>query len=174
MQRGVGTSTNGSGAFGASINVLTDAVSKEANGEISNSYGSFNTIKHTVKFSKGLLNEHFEIAGRLYNIASDGYIDRASTDLKSYFLQASYIDENTLIKAVTFGGSEVTYQSWFGIDAQTLKDNRTFNPAGIYTYDDVFNNDDLVVSQMVDFIKGALNLKDWFISGESWLDSSIK
>ena len=136
LQRGVGTSTNGSGAFGASINVLTDAVSKEANGEISNSFGSFNTRKHTVKFSTGLLNEHFEIAGRLSNITSDGYIDRASTDLKSYFLQGSYIDDNTLIKAITFGGNEVTYQSWFGIDAQTLKDDRTFNPAGIYTDDD--------------------------------------
>ena len=135
LQRGVGTSTNGSGAFGASINVLTDAVSKEANGEISNSFGSFNTRKHTVKFSTGLLNDHFEIAGRLSNIASDGYIDRASTDLKSYFLQASFIDDNTLIKAITFSGSEVTYQSWFGIDGQTLKDNRTFNPAGIYTDD---------------------------------------
>ncbi|WP_435413243.1 TonB-dependent receptor, partial [Psychroserpens mesophilus] len=135
LQRGVGTSTNGSGAFGASINVLTDAVSKEANGEISNSFGSFNTRKHTVKFSTGLLNDHVEIAGRLSNIASDGYIDRASTDLKSYFLQASFIDDNTLIKAITFGGSEVTYQSWFGIDGQTLKDNRTFNPAGIYTDD---------------------------------------
>ncbi len=136
LQRGVGTSTNGSGAFGASINVLTDAISKEANGEISNSIGSFNTRKHTLKFSTGVLNEHFEIAGRLSNISSDGYIDRASTDLKSYFLQGSYIDDNTLIKAITFGGSEVTYQSWFGIDAQTLKDDRTFNPAGIYTDDD--------------------------------------
>ena len=136
LQRGVGTSTNGSGAFGASINVLTDAISKEANGEISNSFGSFNTRKHTLKFSTGMLNEHFEIAGRLSNISSDGYIDRASTDLKSYFLQGSYIDDNTLIKAITFGGSEVTYQSWFGIDAQTLKDDRTFNPAGIYTDDD--------------------------------------
>ena len=136
LQRGVGTSTNGSGAFGASINVLTDAISKEANGEISNSFGSFNTRKHTLKFSTGVLNEHFEIAGRLSNISSDGYIDRASTDLKSYFLQGSYIDDNTLIKAITFGGSEVTYQSWFGIDAQTLKDDRTFNPAGIYTDDD--------------------------------------
>jgi iron complex outermembrane receptor protein len=135
LQRGVGTSTNGSGAFGASINVLTDAVSKEANGEISNSFGSFNTRKHTVKFSTGLLNEHFEIAGRLSNIASDGYIDRASTDLKSYFLQASYIDDNTLIKAITFGGSEVTYQAWNGIDAETLERDRTFNPSGIYTDD---------------------------------------
>ncbi|WP_439150965.1 TonB-dependent receptor [Winogradskyella sp.] len=135
LQRGVGTSTNGSGAFGASINVLTDAVSKEASGEISNSFGSFNTRKHTVKFSTGLLNDHFEIAGRLSNISSDGYIDRASADLKSYFLQASYINTNTLIKAIAFGGNEVTYQSWYGIDAETLKEDRTFNFAGIYTDD---------------------------------------
>ena len=114
LQRGVGTSTNGSGAFGASINVLTDAVSKNASGEISNSFGSYNTRKHTLKFSTGLMNNHIEIAGRLSNIASDGYIDRASSDLKSYFLQGSYVDDNTLIKAVLFGGKEVTYQAWYG------------------------------------------------------------
>ena len=136
LQRGVGTSTNGSGAFGASINVLTDAVSKDASGEISNSFGSFNTRKHTVKFSTGLLNDHFEIAGRLSNISSDGYIDRASADLKSYFIQGSYVDANTLVKAIVFGGNEITYQAWYGIDAQTLEDNRTFNFAGIYTDDD--------------------------------------
>jgi iron complex outermembrane receptor protein len=136
LQRGVGTSTNGSGAFGASINVLTDAVSREATGEISNSFGSFNTRKHTVKFSTGLLNDHFEIAGRLSNISSYGYIDRASADLKSYFLQASYVNTNTLIKAIAFGGNEVTYQSWYGIDGETLKKDRTFNFAGIYTDDD--------------------------------------
>ncbi len=133
LQRGVGTSTNGSGAFGASINVLTDAVSTESNGEISNSFGSFNTRKHTVKFSTGLLNDHIEIAGRLSNISSDGYIDRAETDLKSYFLQGSYVDDNTLIKAIMFGGKEVTYQAWNGIDAETLANNRTFNPSGMYT-----------------------------------------
>ncbi|NRD19117.1 TonB-dependent receptor [Winogradskyella eckloniae] len=114
LQRGVGTSTNGSGAFGASINVLTDAVSKVSSGEISNSFGSYNTRKHTIKFSTGLMNNHFEIAGRLSNIASDGYIDRASSDLKSYFLQGSYVDDNTLIKAITFGGEEITYQAWYG------------------------------------------------------------
>ena len=135
LQRGVGTSTNGSGAFGASINILTDAVQYERNAEISNSFGSFNTRKHTVKFSTGLLNDKFEIAGRLSNIASDGYIDRASTDLKSYFLQGSYLGEKTLIKAIMFGGNEVTYQSWFGIDAETLATNRTFNPAGMFTDD---------------------------------------
>lgn len=136
LQRGVGTSTNGSGAFGASINVLTDAVSKDASGEISNSFGSFNTRKHTVKFSTGLMNDHFEIAGRLSNIASDGYIDRASADLKSYFLQGSYVDDNTLIKAIVFGGNEVTYQSWYGLeDLDLLENDRTFNVAGIYTDD---------------------------------------
>jgi iron complex outermembrane receptor protein len=136
LQRGVGTSTNGSSAFGASINVLTDAISKNASGEISNSFGSFNTRKHTVKFSTGLINNYFEIAGRLSNISSDGYIDRASADLKSYFLQGAYVDENTLIKAVVFGGNEVTYQAWYGIDAETLAEDRTFNFAGIYTDDD--------------------------------------
>ncbi len=142
VQRGVGTSTNGSAAFGASINILTDGFSDVATGEISNSVGSFNTKKHTVKFSTGLMGADaqrrrgFEIAGRLSNIESDGYVDRASTSLKSYFLQGSYVDENTLIKAVTFGGNNVTYQSWFGIDAQTLREDRTFNPAGQFTDED--------------------------------------
>ncbi|GAB5563656.1 MAG: TonB-dependent receptor [Winogradskyella sp.] len=136
LQRGVGTSTNGAGAFGASINLLTDAVSKEPYGEISNSFGSFNTRKHTVKYSTGLINDHFEIAGRLSNISSDGYVDRASADLKSYFIQGSFVDDNTLIKAVVFGGNNVTYQSWFGIDRTTLENDRTFNPAGIYTDDE--------------------------------------
>ena len=132
LQRGVGTSTNGSGAFGASLNILTDAVSEEAYGEIQNSFGSFNTRKHTVKFSTGKLNNHFEIAGRLSNISSDGYVDRAFADLKSYFLQGSYTDENTLIKAITFGGTERTYQAWFGLDATQLAQDRRQNP---YTYD---------------------------------------
>lgn len=133
LQRGVGTSTNGSGAFGASLNVLTDAVSQEPMGEISNSFGSFNTRKHNIKFSTGLLNDKVEIAGRLSKIASEGYIDRASSDLKSYFLQGTYLDSNTLLKALVFGGHEITYQSWFGIDGETLINNRTFNPAGSYT-----------------------------------------
>ncbi|WP_407556551.1 TonB-dependent receptor [Winogradskyella sp. 4-2091] len=139
LQRGVGTSTNGSGAFGASINVLTDAVSKASFGEISNSFGSYNTRKHTVKFSTGLMNDHFEIAGRLSNIVSDGYIDRASSDLKSYFLQGSYVDDNTLIKAITFGGKEITYQAWNGLeDLDKLENDRTYNTAGEYTdYDGV-------------------------------------
>uniref|UniRef100_UPI00404771CB TonB-dependent receptor n=1 Tax=Polaribacter sp. TaxID=1920175 RepID=UPI00404771CB len=132
LQRGVGTSTNGTGAFGASLNILTDASSENAYGEIANSFGSYNTRKHTVKFSTGSINEHIEISGRLSKIYSDGYIDRAFTDLKSYFLQASYTDENTLIKVVTFGGKERTYQAWYGIDAAQLQANRRQNP---YTYE---------------------------------------
>lgn len=133
LQRGVGTSTNGAGAFGASLNMLTDAYSEKGTGEISNSFGSFNTHKHTVKFSTGLMNDHFEIAGRLSAVKTDGYIDRASSDLKSYFLQGTYVGKTTLIKALVFGGNEKTYQSWNGIDAETLKTDRTFNSAGIFT-----------------------------------------
>tara|TARA_R100001369_G_scaffold29172_4_gene52691 strand:+ start:182492 stop:184669 length:2178 start_codon:yes stop_codon:yes gene_type:complete len=133
LQRGVGTSTNGSGAFGASLNLLSEAVSEEAYGEISNSIGSFGTRRHNVKLGTGLLQDHVEISGRLSSIVSDGYIDRASSDLRSYFLQAAYVDENTLIKTITFGGHEKTYQSWFGIDKETLESDRTFNPAGMYT-----------------------------------------
>lgn len=134
LQRGVGTSTNGSGAFGASLNLLTDAVAVDPYGEITNSFGSFNTRRHNVKFSTGLLNNRFELAGRLSAIASDGYIDRATSDLKSYFLQGSYVDDNTLIKAITFGGHEITYQAWNGIeDPDLLENDRTFNSAGMYT-----------------------------------------
>ena len=133
LQRGVGTSTNGSSAFGASLNMLTDNYASKANGEVSSSYGSFNSRKNTVKFSTGLLNDHFELAGRLSTLKSDGYIDRASSDLKSYFLQGTYVGKTTLIKALVFGGTEKTYQSWNGIDTETLNTNRTFNSAGMYT-----------------------------------------
>ncbi|NNG09642.1 MAG: TonB-dependent receptor [Arenibacter sp.] len=133
LQRGVGTSTNGSGAFGASLNLLTDAVSEEAYAQISSSIGSFGTLRNNLKFSTGLLNDQVEISGRLSRITSDGYIDRASSELESYFLQGSYVDDNTLIKALLFGGHEITYQAWNGIDAETLKTDRTFNSAGIYT-----------------------------------------
>jgi len=141
LQRGVGTSTNGAGAFGASINLLTDAITENAFAQLNTSFGSYNTQKYNIKFSTGKLGDHFEIAGRLSKISSDGYIDRATSDLKSYFLQASYIDDNTLIKALAFGGFEETYQSWYGVDAETLETDRTFN---YYTYDnqvDHYNQD---------------------------------
>jgi len=132
LQRGVGTSTNGSSAFGASINILTDLISKTPYFENSNSIGSYNTTKNTFKFSTGILNDYFEFSGRLSMIGSDGYIDRSSSDLKSYFLQVNYKKENTLIKALSFGGHEITYQAWNGIDEETLQSDRTYNPSGMY------------------------------------------
>lgn len=133
LQRGVGTSTNGAGAFGASLNMLTDAFSEEAYARISSSVGSFNTLRNNVKFSTGLLSDHFEFSGRLSRVASDGYVDRAASELDGYFLQGVYNDDNTLIKALLFGGHEVTYQAWNGITADQLENDRTYNSAGAYT-----------------------------------------
>ncbi|WP_237685946.1 TonB-dependent receptor [Flagellimonas profundi] len=135
LQRGVGTSTNGAGAFGASLNMLTDAFSEEAYATISSSVGSFNTLRNNIKFSTGLLNDHFEFSGRLSRVTSDGYVDRASSELDGYFLQGVYNDDNTLVKALLFGGHEITYQAWNGITADQLENDRTYNSAGAYTDD---------------------------------------
>ena len=130
LQRGVGTSTNGSAAFGASLNVETSGIQQNAFSSLSSSLGSFNTFKNTFQFSTGILNDHFSFSGRLSKINSNGYIDRAASNLDAYFFQAAFQDENTLIKALIFGGHEITYQSWYGVDAETLVSNRTYNPAG--------------------------------------------
>lgn len=131
IQRGAGTSTNGAGAFGASINMRTQGIPAKAYAEVSGSYGSFNTHKETFKVGSGLLNEHFAFDARLSNIQSDGYRDRATSDLKSYFLQGGYYDENTIIKLITFGGKEETYHAWDGISKEMLKTNRRYNPNGV-------------------------------------------
>lgn len=133
LQRGVGTSTNGAGAFGASLNLLTDGFSEDAFAQISSSIGSFNTMRNNIKFSTGMLNDHVEISGRLSQLNSDGFIDRARADMDSYFLQGAYKDDNTVIKALLFGGHEITYQAWYGVDAETLERDRTFNPSGQFT-----------------------------------------
>lgn len=133
LQRGVGTSTNGAGAFGASLNLLTDGFSYDPYAEISNSFGSFNTRKHTLKFSSGLLNNTIEFQGRISKLNSDGYIDRAWADMSSYFLQGTFINKGTLIKALTFGGKQQTYQAWNGATQKEIdKHGRTFNSGGVY------------------------------------------
>ena len=138
IQRGVGTSTNGSAAFGGSINILTNAASDKASFEINNSLGSFNTVKNSVGFSTGFINDNFELSGRLSRIKSSGYIDRSGSKLRSYFLQGIYKDENTLVKILSFAGHEITDQAWFGVDSSTLETNRKYNPAGEY-YDKMGN-----------------------------------
>ena len=132
LQRGVGTSTNGAGAFGASLNMQTKSFQEKSYAEIANSVGSFGTRKHTLAFGTGLHN-NFEFNGRISQIASDGYVDRASTNMFGYFFNANYIHKSTQIKALFFGGKEKTYQAWYGIeDLDKLKNDRTFNPAGMY------------------------------------------
>ena len=137
LQRGIGTSTNGSGAFGASINISTDNISLTPYAEISSSFGSFNTRKNTIKFSTGKINDVFEFSGRFSKIDSDGYVDRAFSDLKSYFIQGTYLKGSTLIKAISFAGHEKTYQSWYGLTMDQLKENRRQNP---YTYENEIDN----------------------------------
>ncbi len=120
IQRGVGTSTNGAGAFGATINLQTNTRKSDAYAEVVNAVGSYNTLRHTVEFGSGLINDQWTFDGRLSKITSDGYIDRASSDLQSYYLSGGYYGENTLIKAIVFGGKERTYQSWYGTPEAVL------------------------------------------------------
>jgi len=132
IQRGAGTSTNGVGAFGASVNLYTDFRSETPYGEVNNSIGSFGTIRNTVKFGTGVINRKFSFEGRLSNIQSDGFVDRASSDLQSYFFSGQYASGKNNLKFITFSGKETTYQAWGGIPRDSLKTNRTFNP---YTYE---------------------------------------
>ena len=114
IQRGVGSSTNGASSFGGSVNLETTELREKAYGEVSSSYGSFNTHKETVKFGTGLINNRWAFDGRASNVQSDGYIDRASSDLKSYYLSGGYYGKKLSVKAIAFTGKEKTYQSWYG------------------------------------------------------------
>ncbi len=162
VQRGVGTSQNGSAAFGASLNISTLDNRREAYAETQNSYGSFNTWKNNVSFGTGLVGKYFTFDGRLSRIASDGYMNRAASDLKSYYFAAGYQQKNTLLKFITFSGREKTYQAWNGVPEpaltgnlallQTYIDNGELSPANAaralqegrrysyYTYDNQTDN----------------------------------
>lgn len=131
VQRGIGTSSNGAGAFGATMNFSTNEVNLAPYAEINNSAGSFNTWKHTVKAGSGLINDHFTIDARLSKISSDGYIDRARTDLHSFYLSGAYLTENTSIRLNVLSGKEKTYQAWNGISEADLKINRRMNYSGM-------------------------------------------
>ncbi len=134
LQRGVGTSTNGAGAFGATLNMQTNNLSAKPYAGFDVSAGSYGTHKETVRFSTGLLGGHWGFQGRLSNIGSDGYIDRASSKLNSYFLQGGYMDDNTVVKLITFNGTEQTYHAWdYASKADMKQYGRTYNPSGYYT-----------------------------------------
>ncbi|MEO9966614.1 MAG: TonB-dependent receptor [Reichenbachiella sp.] len=123
VQRGLGTSTNGAGAFGASVNIETDGLNRESYVELNNSIGSFNTRKHTVKVGTGLLSNQFAFDARLSQITSDGYVDRASSDLTSYFVSGGYYGKKSLIKFNIFSGHETTYQSWYGVPESRIEND---------------------------------------------------
>lgn len=135
VQRGAGTSTNGSGAFGGSVNMRTQSFSRDAYAEVSGSYGSFNTNKETLRVGSGLMGEHWAVEARLSHISSDGYRDRASSELLSYFGQVGYFNAGTSLRFITFGGKEDTYHAWDGISRDDLKNNRTYNPNGEIKHD---------------------------------------
>ncbi|MDO7845338.1 TonB-dependent receptor [Hymenobacter sp. M29] len=124
VQRGVGTSQNGGAAFGASINISTLDNRREAYAETQNTYGSFRTWKNNVSFGTGLINGHFTVDGRLSRIRTDGYMNRAASDLKSYYFAAGYQVKNTLLKFITFSGREKTYQAWNGVPEPALTGDR--------------------------------------------------
>ena len=143
IQRGVGSSTTGASSFGATVNLstLSTVNSTKPFGEISNSFGSFNTIKNTVRLGSGLIDGKWNFEGRLSNIQSDGFIDRADADLKSYYISGSYLGENTSIQALVFSGHEKTYQAWYGAPLRFLNSNmdsnQTYNP---YDYENEIDN----------------------------------
>lgn len=137
IQRGVGTSTNGAAAFGSSINIKTDNIQKEAYASIDNSVGSFNTLKNNIKVGTGLIKDQFTFDARVSRIQSDGYVDRASSNLNSMYLSGAWIGKKTLIKANLFRGHERTYQAWWGVNQDQLENDRTFN---YYTYENEVDN----------------------------------
>ena len=140
IQRGVGTSTNGAGAFGATLNMQTENIGVEPFIGLDLSGGSYYSHKQTLRFGTGLLGEHWGIQGRLSNIGSKGYLERASTKLNSYFLQAGYFGENTMVKFITFNGVEETYHAWdYTSKYEQSVYGRRFNSCGAMTWDnDVF------------------------------------
>ncbi|MCU0403125.1 MAG: TonB-dependent receptor [Chitinophagaceae bacterium] len=130
VQRGVGTSTNGAGAFGASMNFSTHETPEETYLELNNSFGSFNTIKNTIKLGTALFDKKLTLDVRASNIKSDGYIDRASTSLQGAYISAGYHLPKSTIRFNAILGKEKTYQAWYGVSAADLKNNRTYNSAG--------------------------------------------
>ncbi|MBL7701329.1 MAG: TonB-dependent receptor plug domain-containing protein [Ferruginibacter sp.] len=141
VQRGVGTSTNGAGAFGATINIATNELNKERYAATNNSFGSFNTFKNNIQFGSGLLGKHFTIDGRVSRISSDGYIDRARSNLQSFYLSTAFVNAKNSLRLNVFSGKEKTYQAWNGVAEYLLDTNRTYNPSGTEKPGDPYDNE---------------------------------
>ncbi len=151
IQRGVGTSTNGAGAFGATVNLRTKMVHHDAYAQLNSSYGSFNTFKTNIQVGTGLINNHISFDARLSKVQTDGYIDYSFSNHESYFVSGTYYSEKTLIKANVFRGDERTGISWWGIPEDLLETDRTYNPAGQYT--DLAGNEKYYEDQTDNYIQ---------------------
>ncbi|SMD31702.1 iron complex outermembrane recepter protein [Reichenbachiella faecimaris] len=196
VQRGLGTSTNGAGAFGASVNIETKGLNRNSYATLDNSIGSFNTRKHTAMFGTGLIADKFAFDGRLSQITSDGYVDRATTDLKSYFLSGGYYGQKSLVKFNIFSGHETTYQAWYGVpesrmdhdvdemnayvarnfigsadSLNLLNSGRTYNQ---YTYDNEIDDYDQTHYQLISAFDLSetitLNVSAFLIHGEGYFE----
>ena len=167
VQRGIGTSSNGAGAFGASINLSTNEFNDNAYGEMNNSYGSFNSWKNTVKVGSGLINGHFTVDARLSRVSSDGYIDRAATDLKSLYFSTAYVSEKTTLRFNFISGKEKTYQAWNGVPQDSLIPNRTYNSSGSDKPGEPYNNetDNYIQDHYQLFFNHSLNSRLSFNTG---------
>ena len=141
IQRGVGTSSNGTGAFGATVSLSTNETNLKSYAELNNSYGSFNTWKNTVKAGTGLIDNHFTIDARLSQITSDGYIDRASSHLQAFYLSGAYINDKSSLRLNVFSGKEKTYQAWNGVSEYLLKTERTSNSSGTEKPGEPYDNE---------------------------------
>ncbi|MFN8248764.1 MAG: TonB-dependent receptor plug domain-containing protein [Ferruginibacter sp.] len=141
IQRGVGTSANGAGAFGGTINLNSNEIITKRSLEFNNSAGSYHSFKNTLLLNSGLIGKHFTIDGRLSNISSNGYIERAFTRLRSFYSSAAYIDNRNSLRLNIFSGKEKTYQAWNGIDEKTLSINRRYNAAGTEKPGEPYDNE---------------------------------
>ena len=130
VQRGVGTSSNGAGSFGGSINVSTNEVNTKQNIELNSTVGSYESFKNTLIYNSGIFKKHFTVDARMSNIRSQGYIDRASVRLRSYYLSTAYLTEKNSLRLNVFTGKERTYQAWYGVNEAARDSNRTYNSAG--------------------------------------------
>ncbi|MBK9146521.1 MAG: TonB-dependent receptor [Flavobacteriales bacterium] len=137
VQRGVGSSTNGPAAFGASVSMRTTAVKREPWALLGASGGSFSAQRYSVSAGTGLIDGRFSLDARLSSISTEGYVDRASADLKSYFVQGAWVGAKRSLRFIAFQGKEITYQAWAGVPREVVDTNRTFNP---YTYENEVDN----------------------------------
>lgn len=155
IQRGVGASTNGSAAFGASVNIQSSAFIQDASAQVSTTMGSYNTFKRTVKVNSGVINNHASFSARVSKLTSDGYIDYSGMEHTSYFFAGAYFTDRTSLRVKLFGNNEHTQISWWGNPSDKIEEDRTYNPAGWYT--DINGNTNYYEDQADNYVQTHLH-----------------